>query len=93
MSGSISRFCSYTQARQTLFAEGARGSNSEAIMEHFGLRKNCDVQTYGLGMKEVWEIPEEKHKPGLVQHTLGYPLQSSLLDKNFGGSFLYHMLV
>jgi len=78
------------RARQTLFAEGARGSCSEALMEHFNLREGKSEQTYGLGVKEVWEIPEENHKPGLVIHTLGYPLQSSVLDKNFGGTFLYH---
>jgi electron-transferring-flavoprotein dehydrogenase len=76
--------------RQTIFAEGARGSCSESIISHFDLRKDCSMQTYGLGIKEVWEIPEEQHQPGLVQHTLGYPLQSSPMDKTFGGSFLYH---
>mgnify|MGYP005846064639 CR=1 FL=1 len=77
-------------ARQTLFAEGARGSCSESVMEKFNLRKDCQPQTYGLGIKEVWEIPEENFQPGLVQHTLGYPLQSSITDKVFGGAFLYH---
>jgi len=77
-------------ARQTLFAEGARGSCSESIMSHFNLRQNSSTQSYGLGIKEVWEIPTENHKPGLVQHTLGYPLQSSLFDKTYGGTFLYH---
>lgn len=77
-------------ARQTLFAEGARGSCSEALIKHFNLRANSSEQTYGLGIKEVWEIPEEKFKPGFVQHTLGYPLQSGLMDKTFGGTFLYH---
>jgi len=80
------------RARQTLFAEGARGSCSEFIMEHFGLRDNDDVQTqtYGLGIKEVWEVPEEIFQKGLVQHTLGFPLQSSPTSDVFGGSFLYH---
>ena len=77
-------------ARQTLFAEGARGSCSEALIKHFNLRANSSEQTYGLGIKEVWEIPEEKFKPGFVQHTLGYPLQSGVMDKTFGGTFLYH---
>lgn len=76
--------------RQTIFAEGSRGSCSESIISHFDLRKDCSMQSYGLGIKEVWEIPEEQHQPGLVQHTLGYPLQSSLTDKTFGGTFLYH---
>mmetsp|Transcript_10578 Transcript_10578/g.30299 ORF Transcript_10578/g.30299 Transcript_10578/m.30299 type:complete len:608 (-) Transcript_10578:252-2075(-) len=78
-------------ARQTLLSEGCRGSCSEEVMERFGLRSDADVQTYGLGLKEIWEIPEENHKPGFVQHTLGWPLQSGFFDKTFGGSFLYHM--
>jgi electron-transferring-flavoprotein dehydrogenase len=77
-------------ARQTLFAEGARGSCSEFLMEKFDLRKGGHPQTYGLGIKEVWEVPEETFVPGLVQHTLGYPLQHSVTDKVFGGTFLYH---
>lgn len=78
--------------RQTLFAEGARGSCSESIISKFNLReaKGASVQHYGLGIKEVWEVPEEKFKKGFVQHTLGFPLQSSLFDKTYGGSFLYH---
>jgi len=80
------------RARQTLFAEGARGSCSEFIMDHFGLRddESVQTQTYGLGIKEVWEVPDEVFQKGLVQHTLGYPLQSSPTDDVFGGSFLYH---
>ena len=80
------------QARQTLFAEGARGSCSEFVQEHFQLRSSSDVhpQTYGLGIKEVWEVPEETFQKGLVQHTLGFPLQSSINDEVFGGTFLYH---
>lgn len=77
-------------ARQTLFAEGARGSCSEFVMKHYNLREGAQPQTYGLGIKEVWQIPKEKHRPGLVQHTLGWPLQHSVTDKVFGGSFLYH---
>mmetsp|Transcript_54764 Transcript_54764/g.163787 ORF Transcript_54764/g.163787 Transcript_54764/m.163787 type:complete len:589 (-) Transcript_54764:98-1864(-) len=78
------------RARQTLFAEGARGSCSESLISKFDLRAGKSSQTYGLGIKEVWEIPEENHKPGLVQHTLGYPLQSAPFDKTYGGTFLYH---
>lgn len=78
-------------ARQVLFAEGCRGSCSEQVMANFNLRKDCDVQSYGLGVKEVWEIPEDKIQPGLIQHTVGWPLQDSLMSKVFGGSFLYHM--
>jgi electron-transferring-flavoprotein dehydrogenase len=80
------------QARQTLFAEGARGSCSEFLMDHFQLRKNDKIQpqTYGLGIKEVWQVPEETFQKGLVQHTLGFPLQNFPTSKVFGGSFLYH---
>jgi len=74
-------------AKQTLFAEGARGSCSEEVINKFDLRKDCDMQAYGLGIKEVWEIPEANHKPGLIQHTFGWPLDT----KTYGGSFLYHM--
>lgn len=78
--------------RQTLFAEGARGSCSESIISKFDLRKEAGagMQHYGLGIKEVWEVPEETFKKGFVQHTLGYPLQGSVMDKVYGGSFLYH---
>ncbi|GAX26190.1 electron-transferring-flavoprotein dehydrogenase [Fistulifera solaris] len=76
------------RARQTLFAEGARGSCTEHLMDEFNLRKG--PQTYGLGIKEVWQVPKEQHRPGFVQHTLGWPLQSSIFSKTFGGSFLYH---
>jgi len=84
------------KARQTFFAEGARGSCSEWLVDHFDLRNNgeggkrCHPQTYGLGIKEVWQVPKEKFQPGLVLHTLGYPLQGSLTDKTYGGCFLYH---
>jgi electron-transferring-flavoprotein dehydrogenase len=78
-------------ARQTLFAEGARGSCSEELMSHFKLREGKDVQTYGLGIKEVWEIPPEKFRSGFIQHTVGWPLQNSPMSDVFGGTFLYHM--
>jgi electron-transferring-flavoprotein dehydrogenase len=84
-------------ARQTLFAEGARGSCSEFLMDHFDLRKSeknsekiVQPQTYALGVKEVWEVPDDVFQKGLVLHTLGFPLQSSPTDTDFGGSFLYH---
>jgi electron-transferring-flavoprotein dehydrogenase len=85
-------------AKQTLFAEGARGSCSEFLMKHFALRDGIDnggvggvqMQTYGLGIKEVWQVPDEIFQKGLVQHTLGFPLQSSPFDDVFGGTFLYH---
>jgi electron-transferring-flavoprotein dehydrogenase len=60
-------------------------------MKKFSLRDSAQPQTYGLGLKEVWRVPKENHKPGFVQHTLGWPLQNGPLDKTFGGSFLYHM--
>jgi electron-transferring-flavoprotein dehydrogenase len=56
-------------------------------MKHYGLREGVSPQTYALGIKEVWEVPEEQHQPGLVIHTLGYPLTSTA----YGGGFLYHM--
>lgn len=77
-------------ARQTIFAEGCRGSCTEDVIAKFNLRNGKDIQTYGLGLKEVWEIPEEQFKKGFVQHTVGYPLQDSLNSQVFGGTFLYH---
>ncbi|KAF5728802.1 electron transfer flavoprotein-ubiquinone oxidoreductase mitochondrial [Tripterygium wilfordii] len=73
----------------TLLAEGCRGSLSEKVMKKFKLREkiNAQHQTYALGIKEVWEIDQEKHEPGTVIHTLGWPLD----HKTYGGSFLYHM--
>eukprot|EP00055_Hartaetosiga_balthica_P016791 m.107878 g.107878 ORF g.107878 m.107878 type:complete len:618 (+) comp9181_c1_seq2:141-1994(+) len=79
------------RARQTIFAEGCRGSCSEEVIEKFNLRDGKQPQTYGIGIKEVWRVTDEHFKPGLVQHSLGWPLQHSLMDKTYGGSFLYHM--
>lgn len=81
----------YTQgmellARQTIFAEGVRGSLTKIVMEKFQLDKDSCPQSYGVGIKEIWEIPAEKHKAGTVMHTVGYPVDSS----TYGGSFLYH---
>ena len=73
--------------RQTLFAEGCRGSLSERVIERYGLRDDCDPQTYGLGIKEIWEVEPSRHRPGLVVHTVGWPLDG----KTYGGSFLYHL--
>eukprot|EP01029_Cantina_marsupialis_P022965 TRINITY_DN5656_c0_g1_i1.p1 TRINITY_DN5656_c0_g1~~TRINITY_DN5656_c0_g1_i1.p1 ORF type:complete len:562 (+),score=178.33 TRINITY_DN5656_c0_g1_i1:56-1741(+) len=75
------------RAKQTVFAEGCRGSLSEDLMETFNLRENCGPQTYGLGIKEVWEVPEEQCDPGHVQHSFGWPLDYH----TYGGSFMYHM--
>jgi electron-transferring-flavoprotein dehydrogenase len=74
------------RARYTLFAEGCRGSLSKRLIERFNLRDGHDRQTYAIGIKELWEIPKENHKPGLVEHTIGWPLDRS----TYGGSFLYH---
>jgi electron-transferring-flavoprotein dehydrogenase len=75
------------RGRQTLFAEGARGSCSEEVIDKFSLREGKDMQTYGIGLKEVWEIPEENFEAGLIQHSVGWPLSSD----TYGGTFLYHM--
>ena len=74
-------------ARQTIFAEGCRGSLAKGLMERFNLREGVDPQTYGIGIKELWEIDPAKHKAGLVVHTVGWPLD----DKTYGGSWMYHM--
>jgi electron-transferring-flavoprotein dehydrogenase len=72
--------------KYTLLAEGARGSLSKRLIKKYRLDKESGPQKFGIGLKELWEIPAEKHKPGLVQHTMGWPLG----DKTGGGSFLYH---
>ena len=74
------------RAKQTILTEGARGSLSAHAMQRFGLRKGVESQTYALGIKEVWEIPKENHRPGLVQHSFGWPLD----DHTYGGAWLYH---
>jgi electron-transferring-flavoprotein dehydrogenase len=74
------------RARYTLFAEGCRGSLSKQLLQRFNLRDGKDPQTYGIGIKELWEIPAANHKPGLIVHSLGWPLGSDV----YGGSFLYH---
>jgi electron-transferring-flavoprotein dehydrogenase len=72
-------------ARYTLFAEGARGSLTKELERVFDLRKNSRPQHYGIGLKELWDIPAEEHKPGRVIHTQGWPLEDA-----WGGGFLYH---
>jgi electron-transferring-flavoprotein dehydrogenase len=74
-------------AKQTLFGEGCRGSLTKDLIQRFHLDKDTDPQTYGLGIKELWEVEPEKHKPGKVVHTVGWPLDA----KTYGGSFLYHL--
>jgi electron-transferring-flavoprotein dehydrogenase len=74
-------------ARETLFAEGCRGSLTKTLVERFRLRDGLDPQTYALGVKELWEVTPEHHQPGLVVHTVGWPMDSA----TYGGSFLYHL--
>jgi electron-transferring-flavoprotein dehydrogenase len=74
-------------AKYTLFCEGARGHLGRQLSDKFRLRKDADPQVYGIGIKELWEIDPVKHKPGLVIHTAGWPLEND----TYGGSFLYHM--
>jgi len=73
-------------ARYTLFAEGCRGSLSQALMERFDLRDGIDPQKYGIGIKELWQVKPEQHRKGLVVHSQGWPLDSA----TGGGSFIYH---
>lgn len=75
------------RAKQLMFAEGCRGSLTQTLFERYQLRKDADPQTYGLGLKEIWEIPEELHEAGKVVHTIGWPLD----HKTYGGSFAYHL--
>jgi electron-transferring-flavoprotein dehydrogenase len=74
-------------AKYTLFAEGSRGHLGKQLMAKYDLNKGKDPQTYGIGIKELWEIDPAKHKPGLVVHTAGWPLDND----TYGGSFLYHL--
>jgi electron-transferring-flavoprotein dehydrogenase len=72
--------------KYTLFAEGARGSLSKRLGAHFKLHEGRDPQKFGIGLKELWELPPDKHKRGLVMHTMGWPLDNS----TGGGLFMYH---
>jgi electron-transferring-flavoprotein dehydrogenase len=74
------------RGKYTLLAEGARGSLSKGLIEQFRLTDGCEPQKYGIGLKELWRVAPEKHQPGLVQHSFGWPLD----DRTGGGSFLYH---
>jgi electron-transferring-flavoprotein dehydrogenase len=74
-------------AHYTLFAEGCRGHLGQQLEAKFQLRDGVDPQVYGIGLKELWDVPPEHHQPGLVVHTAGWPLSSD----TYGGSFLYHL--
>jgi len=74
-------------ARQTIFAEGCRGSLTQELFARFKLRDGADPQTYGIGIKELWEVDPARHQPGLIVHSVGWPLAND----TYGGSFLYHL--
>ena len=74
------------RGKYTLFGEGARGSLTKQLVAKFGLDQGRDPQKYGIGLKEVWQVKPENHRPGLVQHSFGWPLD----NETGGGSFLYH---
>ena len=74
-------------AKLTLFAEGCRGSLTKNLFERYDLRKDADPQTYGIGIKELWEVDADKHRLGHVSHSIGWPLNY----QTYGGSFLYHL--
>jgi electron-transferring-flavoprotein dehydrogenase len=74
-------------ARYTLLAEGCRGSLTKTLFERFKLRDGVDPQTYGIGLKELWQVDPARHQAGLVVHTVGWPLDT----RTYGGSFIYHL--
>ncbi len=75
------------RAKYTLFAEGARGSLSKSLIRRFALDAQCQPPKFGIGLKELWHVDSTKHRPGLVQHSFGWPLEA----RTGGGSFLYHL--
>src|SRR3984957_9251002 len=75
------------RGKYTLFAEGARGSLTKLLIQRFNLAKDREPQKYGIGLKELWQVAPDKHRKGLVQHTMGWPLDNG----TGGGSFLYHL--
>ena len=75
------------EARYTLFAEGCRGHLGRQLEQRFGLRNTADPQTFGIGLKELWEVPTAQHRPGLVVHSAGWPMD----DATYGGGFVYHL--
>ncbi|HQT63257.1 MAG: electron transfer flavoprotein-ubiquinone oxidoreductase [Acidocella sp. 20-57-95] len=74
------------RATYTIFAEGCRGSLSKQLMKNYNLNADNDPQTYGIGIKELWEVKPEKFKKGLTMHTIGWPMSAD----TYGGSFMYH---
>ncbi|AXE32559.1 electron transfer flavoprotein-ubiquinone oxidoreductase [Chromobacterium phragmitis] len=74
-------------AKQTIFAEGCRGSLTKALLQRFQLTDGADPQTFGIGIKELWEVKPENHQPGHITHTVGWPMDTA----TYGGSFLYHL--
>ncbi|XP_014776714.1 electron transfer flavoprotein-ubiquinone oxidoreductase, mitochondrial [Octopus bimaculoides] len=74
-------------AKMTIFCEGCHGHLAKQLYKTFDLRKDCEPQTYAIGFKEIWEINEANHKPGKIEHTVGWPLDMH----TYGGSFLYHL--
>jgi len=74
------------RAKYTLFGEGARGQLTKTLIARYGLDRDRQPQKFGLGIKELWQVAPDRHKPGLVQHTFGWPLD----NRTGGGSFLYH---
>lgn len=75
------------RAKYTVFSEGCRGSLSEQLVAKYGLRDASDPMTYGIGIKELWEVPADQHDEGLVLHSSGWPMD----DATWGGSFMYHL--
>lgn len=76
------------RAKYTLFSEGCRGHLGKQLIEKYQLDKDKDPQHYGIGIKELWKVPNEQHRPGLVVHTAGWPLNET---DTLGGGFLYHL--
>ncbi|GFR59512.1 electron transfer flavoprotein-ubiquinone oxidoreductase, mitochondrial [Elysia marginata] len=74
-------------AKVTMFGEGCHGHLSKSLYNQFNLRENCEPQTYGIGLKELWEVDPAMHQPGRVEHTVGWPFDRH----TYGGSFLYHL--
>jgi electron-transferring-flavoprotein dehydrogenase len=75
------------RARLTVLAEGCRGSLTKQLVRRFKLDADCDPQTYALGLKELWQLPEGRVEPGLIQHSVGWPLDNA----SYGGGFIYHL--